>query len=701
MPHPAPQNPLPPRPRAVLRLGFAGRRVLSSAEEATLATALGQVLGLLGHRLAALTPGVPVQAGREPPVTAFYARQPPLLRLVTGLCEGADAVAAQVLARLHIAADGAPSPGAGDTCIATELAAVLPFDLPAYRASRAPDFLADFDHQAERCAYILVADGLYAKPDPDTALAQRRRNRGYRAQSALLLRQADLLIAAADPRAEIKAGGTLETVQAAMAFGLPVVFIDIGSGAVRVIEPGADLHAALDEPLTGAASPDLAADLADLVTWVLADPRLAPQPGPAAPEPAGLHLLREYFDAAALPPRRRDGTRRETWRGRVWAWLDRRFRRGRAPKRDAELAPYIDCRRRATDLNYHYSGLYRGAFVLNYGLAVLAVLLATLSLSLLAVFGGHGAPPWLEPTLLGLGLAKLGILYFILRNTNRANDGNWNARAVDYRYLAERLRVLHYLPRLGSFQPPEAARPYQVRRAQHQTAVDWLFEALLRAVSPAALARPTRFPSHDGTGALDVKILALAPRATLDLVCDPWLSEQLAYHERSAHTHEAMDHRAERAVTWLNAAVLGVVALDLLILALVLATPWLAAGDRLPAGLSHDLHTIGHGLHGATPWFLLLAAVLPAAVAALNGVRFQSEAARLGERSQTLAQALQGRRQEAQALADRMDRAQAPPADDPGAWSLDTLRLGERVADDCVREVAEWTVLYAKELPET
>jgi hypothetical protein len=317
MPHPAPDSSLPPRPRAVLRLAFAGRRVLESPEVETLSTALGQVLGLLGHRLAALTPGVPVQAGQEPRVAAFYADQRPLLRLITGLCEGADTVAAQVLEGLHIAPDSPGPDGAAATCVDTELAAVLPFDLPAYRASRAPDFRADFDRQAERCAYILVADGLYAKPEPDTPLAERRRKRGYRAQSALLLRQADILIAAAAPQAEIKAGGTLETVQGAMAFGLPVVFIDTGSGAVRVIEPGADLHAALEEPPPGEADagPDLAARLADLVSWVMADPNLeppAPPPGQAPAEPAVLHLLREYFDGEAVPPRRRDGKQRET-----------------------------------------------------------------------------------------------------------------------------------------------------------------------------------------------------------------------------------------------------------------------------------------------------------------------------------------------------------------------------------------------------
>jgi hypothetical protein len=114
---------------------------------------------------------------------------------------------------------------------------------------------------------------------------------------------------------------------------------------------------------------------------------------------------------------------------------------------------------------------------------------------------------------------------------------------------------------------------------------------------------------------------------------------------------------------------------------------------------------------------LFLTALLPAAVAALNGLRFQSECRRLAERSATLRVILGGRPtavpaappeitggrgRQVEDLARRVAAAKHPTADtDPGAWSLDTLRLAERIAEDCTREVAEWSVLYAKELPET
>ena len=42
----------------------------------------------------------------------------------------------------------------------------------------------------------------------------------------------------------------------------------------------------------------------------------------------------------------------------------------------------------------------------------------------------------------------------------------------------------------------------------------------------------------------------------------------------------------------------------------------------------------------------------------------------------------------------------ADPTTDPASWTPEVLRLAESVADVFVQEVAEWSVLYAKEIPE-
>ena len=82
------------------------------------------------------------------------------------------------------------------------------------------------------------------------------------------------------------------------------------------------------------------------------------------------------------------------------------------------------------------------------------------------------------------------------------------------------------------------------------------------------------------------------------------------------------EHVAKRIGGLLGWTVIGVVAMDLVIIALDLL-------HLLP-------HAVAHSLHGLIPWLLFLAALLPAAVASLNGLRFQSECGRLAERSTLL-----------------------------------------------------------------
>ena len=125
--------PLPSRPEAVLRVGVAGSRDLGTAE-AAVAASLTAVLSAIGNQFAASThssEAAPTgRAGR------FYSANPPCLRLVTGLAEGADALVANALDALPV------------SNLRTELAAVLPFGSAAYRQSRSENFRPIFDAAA-------------------------------------------------------------------------------------------------------------------------------------------------------------------------------------------------------------------------------------------------------------------------------------------------------------------------------------------------------------------------------------------------------------------------------------------------------------------------------------------------------------------------------------------------------------------------
>jgi len=713
----ADESPLPPRPRVVLRVGFAGRRSLSAEEETRLESALRSVFQTLGRRLAAIAPGVPVDAGKEPKVSEFYGRECPLLRLVTGLCEGADAVAARVLEEVSIAPDGPAAPGKETRCLEAELAAVIPFDVETYRSSRPTVFQREFDKQLARCAYVCALDGIYDKPAPDTCSAKNRRARAYRAQAAVLLRQCDLLVAATDPEDAGKAGGTIETIREAMAFELPVVLIHTGTGDVHLIEPEEDLPSLLAQK---APSPSDREDR--LSFWVTqlttaADASLDSSAGGRGRRES---FLVEFFDRPAMPPRNaRTKKRKKSLREKIWSWFESLFRSGVRPKSDPSLAPYLVYRRRATDLNYHYSGLYRGAFLLNYFLAIAAVTLAAVSLVLLGIAayadsGGEIVPlagpserqaahpeaatnpaVWLLPTLLLSAVAKVILLSYIAHNTRSANREGWNDRAVDYRYLAERLRGMYYLPRAGSHQPPGAAPPRFASRAVRQSAADWLFEATVRSVSPADLpfARPAVVPTYDGRGNVSVKkLLTYDPLEITKSVRDEWITEQQKYHDGNALTMRAMHGVMERAGEFLSGAVIVVVGIDLILV----GGEWL---HLLPGPWERWTRP-------ATPWLIFVSAILPAVVASLNGIRFQSECLRLAERSAVMKTLLlggtpagrEGRWKLANNLAGLIDAAKRAPATDPGCWSHDALRLTERVAADFVEETAEWSVLYAKEI---
>jgi hypothetical protein len=752
----------PTPPHLVLRVGFAGTQRLP-IDTSALSASLGNVFEALARALAEIAPGAAIVSESSAPwISQFYSKERPLLRLVTGLCEGGDSLAAEALETL------AQHPELHQH-VSTELAAVIPFDLPTYRASRPPEFQSEFDRQAARCSYILTLDGCYEKPDPDTPEAKNRRARAYRAQSTFLLRQADLIVAVTDPNASGGAGGTLETVRAALEFNLPVVFLDSATGRISLIEPGDDWA----ETLTtlGAGEDDWTRTLSTWVTSIVADPDVDSAPEPATATSGGHEtavgygrkVLTEFFHAADTPPREPDKSgglqRKASYGERQWLAFERRFRTGRSPQSDPVLQPYATWRARSAALAYHYSGSYRGAFLLNYVLALVAVMLAALSLVLLGsahsnsgeshasagevieagiakVQSAAGSVGWLFPTLLVLGAVKLWCVSTIYYNTHRANHGDWNDKAVDYRFLSERLRIMLYLPRIGNFQPPVARPVHFSSRVVRQSAVDWLVDAIVRSISPASLDMAKRETFKFPEGSYEATLLRLDSLGLLTDVRDRWIKEQAIYHDRNARTMDRLYSWAENWGKVFNIAVIGIVAVDM---AIIIA----GLSGKLPEAWSQTLH-------GLAPWLVLFATVLPAAVANLNGIRFQSECRRLADRSAVMRAILSGRftttpagppptlwkkiddrirrrpiafirtlfpaatqttpttdpdplgskLAAADGLLTRITTATASPASDPGSWAREVLRFAESVADVFLREVAEWSVLYAKEVPE-
>lgn len=273
-------------PRLVLRVAFAGNRSLPAG--ALVSSSLSEIWRGLGQRLVEIAPCAPaITAGREPAVSAYFSTEKPLLRLITGLAEGADALAWQTLQGVSADATHAFAPH-----LDLELAAVLPCPLPDYRGDREKTHLPVFDTQVTQCAYLTELDGIIFKDGLD--LSKERRSRAFRAQSAILLRQADFLVAVADPSAPGKPGGTLETIRNALDFDLPVIFVHAVTGDIRLLDAIEDLAAAFASP----PAVPWQTTLRDWTTKIIADPDTSTPDEPARPGKIVIAIV--SFDILAL-----------------------------------------------------------------------------------------------------------------------------------------------------------------------------------------------------------------------------------------------------------------------------------------------------------------------------------------------------------------------------------------------------------------
>jgi hypothetical protein len=691
-------------PRLTLRVAFAGSKDVPENKADDIRSELFAVFNLMAKTLSEIASAQP-QANRPPPISAFYSRNTPIIRLIAGLCEGCDSLSFRAMEAVRL--------------VQTDFAAVIPFDLETYRQSRPAPFRREFDRQAEMCSYILPLDGIYDRPAPDTPESKNRRGRGYRAQSALLLRQADILVAAADPSSKGSAGGTMETVRAALEFNLPVIFYHIGAERFSIIEPGDDPATALAELQSGDA--DWESKVRAWVRTIVADPDETPAAvsnSEAERERLfGVELLTNFFgevDGLKI----RNGKRVPTIFHWAWNQFDRRFREEHAERDRAKASSpskhssppsseFTEWRKHSSELNGHFSGLYRGTFLVNYTLATAAVFLAALSLVVLGlpqmsseIAGDKAIAHALRIALLPVAFVKLGCVFVIYRYAKKANDNRWNERAVYYRYLAERLRTMLYLPLLGSFQPPMAAPPQHAFRSVRQSAIDWLFDAIVRSISPASLPWASRkeltFETEAGPVRYETTIVQINPLDALDCIHRDWIKAQAKYHLDNSERMERMHEWAEKKAGALNVWVMWLVGIDLV-----------GLGLEISGILPHELESL---IKFASFGLVFFAAFLPTAVASLNGIRFQSECRRLAERSGVMRVILEGHSKGssrnrgkdglAQQLLDHIKREQKDKEGDPGSWIPEVLRFAESVAHVFVDEVSEWSILYAKEVAE-
>jgi hypothetical protein len=163
--------------------------------------------------------------------------------------------------------------------------------------------------------------------------------------------------------------------------------------------------------------------------------------------------------------------------------------------------------------------------------------------------------------------------------------------------------------------------------------------------------------------------------AALTAARDEWLQSQVHYHWRNASRMHDLESGLERLAKGLLFTVIGCaltgISLELL-------------------GHHHPDLSGGEILHVVAVVCGALAAMLPAFIAALAGILFQSEAKRLRLRSEAMYESL---KLQQQALADELTRLQQRPAAQGGEVWAAAQRL-RKVASLMLAETGDWRALY-------
>jgi hypothetical protein len=593
---PAATAPHPPRPRLTVRVGVSGhrwnklRRSDAPAVEARIGEVLAWIEGLVSevHRDLAAGYRSAVSGGPEP--------EAPELRLVSGLAEGGD----------RLAADAAHRRG-------WSLQALLPFPRALYERDfrkklRGPDGLAIEAEPAEPDPisieqfhrYLATAEKAGGVQELDGPAGEPG---AYEPLATALCLNADVVLAIWDGHPG-KPGGTSHVVRIATAFGIPVIRVAPDGGT----PPWLHDPAGADEGRAAGLAP-----LTERLRCLLA------APGPAADEETP--DLRERYFAESAHSSRSGGLYDRTI-DFLTAWPHPRRVKGPDVLPDYEA----ETRRRwtaewarvrlcsavqeallrtgvhrhygwASELAAHCAARYRNAFFMNYMLSWMAVGGAAFGV-LLTLLGSAA----------GVRIAALVeclLLFWIWATVILGRRRQYHARWLGYRSLAERIRLLPMLL-------PVSRTPVlrMAGGAGHDSWVDWMYRAVVREA---------------GLLPLD---LAAHLRGARALLLEGVLGGQIEYHERTARRNTAADGVLHR----LTVTMFGLA----FALALVNLMRELVHFRILPSELADLL--------------ILPSLILPALGGALHGLRSQGEFEETAARSRAMQERLESLRGQVRAL---------------------------------------------------
>lgn len=484
----------PPLPRLTLNVGITGHRTNGIPENSVdpLGRKLDQVFRLLRK-------GVEALEVSEPP---YFDKSPAVLRLHTPLAAGADQMAATSAREQDY-----------------EIRALLPFGSYEYEK----DFAEGEEHDQFRLL-LKDSDEVFCLPG-----SREQEQDAYLTVGKAVIAAADVIVAVWDGGEGNGPGGTAHIVDLALRAGVPVIHIPINReeqtvDAVRLLTGGDAVELEIAQfcgpddynlliknllaPTSTTEHEQLLEYLAErekTTNWRIEYPlllsllrvkKLPSKPWRQAPVSSDLS---SSLSIAEDMPGGRDTDPREL----AYAW--------------------------ANFLAIRYAQLFRSGHVTNYFLSAFAVLVALFGLII----------PSVKFYLVLIELATIGMLYL---NTSAGRKGDWHRRWLQYRHLAESLRLLEYLKQTGLAGPPfrSESTSHSMEGEVSANWSSWYCAAIWREMHC-----PVGFMSVERTKALAQSVIR-------DQVTD-----QASYHRVNAHRMRHLDHRLHEAGTFLMSAVIA------------------------------------------------------------------------------------------------------------------------------------------------
>jgi len=564
-----------PKPKLVLRVGVTGH-----LPDKFPAPAQAKVRGTLAALFREVAKAAAALRDAE---TAFFSVEPPEIRIVSALAEGADRVVAD--AGLE----------AGFT-----LHAILPFPQHVYESDfKTAESKTEFQRLLSRARARLVLPG--AKSADDTALA----NRAYETAGLMMLRQCDLVVAVWDGDEARGRGGTETIVQHALASGRLILRFDAEGNGPFLLRPG-DIGRFDAQALAARAAAGSAVDGAGMSEIV----RHLCEPPPKLSKDVDKHRSKST-EKARGQLRRFLAEKEHAWLLGAFSyplliWL---FSLKKGFWRSLWQLPYQEVTRAgwavylaelnaasqvvkqpiydvlmprfawADNLANRYGQLHRSGYVNNFMLAAAAVLCAVLEWK------------WFE-------LAAIGI---IVIETIRGVLCCWHARWLDYRQLSTLLRHLRAFSLTGS-SSPEARTPHiSEELGPGAQWVNWYYRLTAREIGVPDVA-------------VDEHYLNFARR----VIGRGEIEDQMTYHAANAPRMKWVGRCLEILGNFLFVTTLG-----LCVFEVIGFCPFI---PMLPEGCNQLLHRF--------------TIVLPAFGAALFGIRMQGDFEGSAERSEEMGRRL-------------------------------------------------------------